>query len=97
MSVQENCTYTDATFTEGAYDCKEIPATPLHQLSGRPDVSLPLDLQVGVGVQYVGDSHLAQDFDNAGTKLPDYTVVDLSIRYSPSIVKGLDVFLAVRL
>ncbi len=93
--VELNYTYTDATFTEGANDGKHIPLTPDHTAALGLNTSLSSEVALNTRVRYVDGAYLGGDYANDGAMLSSYVVVDLSLRYSPAAVAGLEAYVAV--
>lgn len=90
-----NYTYTKAVFTGGGNEGKDIPLVPRHAGSVGVTLSLPFDLSLRTAVRYNGEVYLGGDYANEMDKLPAYTVADISLRYTPAKMDGLDVFVAV--
>ena len=88
-----NYTYTDAEFSNGANDGKDIPLVPEHMAGGFVRVDLPMDISVYTTVKYIGTCYLGGDTANSGDKLDDYTIVNLFIDYTPPFIEGLRVYL----
>ncbi len=92
--LSANYTYTEAEFTEGAYDGNDVPLVPNHKASTGVDLFLPMNVTAGGVVTYVGESYLGGDKANTGDRLDAHTVLDLSLRYAPARVAGLELTLA---
>lgn len=92
--LSANYTYTDAEFTEGEYDGNDVPLVPNHKASVGLEAFLPLNVTAGAVATYVGESYLGGDKANAGDRLDAHTVLDLSLRYAPARLSGLELTLA---
>ena len=90
-----NYTYTEAEFTDGPNDGKEIPLVPEHKASLAMETDLPLDIALRAVATYVGESWLGGDYANAGDRIDDYTVVDLFARRDCPRVEGLSIYVGV--
>ncbi len=95
VRLSGNYTYTEAVFTGGDNDGKDIPLVPRHKATLSAGVALPLGLDASVVSTYVGSSRLGGDNANARDKLPEYIVVDFVLRYVSSVVTGLEAHVAV--
>lgn len=73
--------YVQARFIDGAYAGKDICLVPNDELSAtltlRPCAKITLQSEY----QWVGPSYEGNDFRNAKEKMPDYSVVNLMLRY----------------
>jgi len=90
--VGGNYTFTDATFTDGMNEGKDIPLVPAHKASVDVRFFFPPELTLDTVARYVGASYLGSDFINAGPKLDGYTTVDIFLRHDSKAVEGLSVW-----
>ncbi|WP_346826156.1 ferrichrome porin FhuA [Serratia inhibens] len=79
-------TYTDAKYTEDTnFQDKPTPEIPKHTASLWADYTFHetavSGLTLGSGVRYVGTSSSFNSADNSTFKVPDYTLVDATIKY----------------
>ncbi|MDT3253833.1 ferrichrome porin FhuA [Serratia sp. root2] len=79
-------TYTDAKYTEDTnFQDKPTPEIPKHMASLWADYTFHetavSGLTLGSGVRYVGTSSSFNSADNSTFKVPDYTLVDATIKY----------------
>ncbi len=81
LELEANYTFTEAEFTTGPNDGKEVPLVPRHTAAGTVRVGLPADLWLDSTVRYTGSSPLGGDVANAGPELDAYTTLDLALRY----------------
>jgi iron complex outermembrane receptor protein len=82
-----NFTYHKATYTDGAYNNKELWLVPNWMANVGLEIYLPYNLMLRPEVRYVGDCFLSQDYDNTGEKLDSYTLINLYLSYKPSFGK----------
>lgn len=73
--------YRKATFEAGPNSGKEVPLVPNNLFSANLDLFLPYSFDLVTMVRFADDSYLSGDIDNNTEKLPDYTVVDILLRY----------------
>lgn len=95
LEADANYTYTEAVFTGGPNEGKDIPLVPRQAGSVGATLMLPLDLALRAAVRYNGEVYLGGDYANEMDKLPAYAVMDVSLRCTPGKVEGLDLFVAV--
>jgi iron complex outermembrane recepter protein len=95
LAVDAGYTYTEAVFTSGVNDGRDIPLVPRNTATIGVTLSLPFDLSLRTAARYTGAQRLGGDYANAGEQLPSYTVADLLLRYTPRSAEGLDAFIAV--
>ncbi len=87
--------FTDAVFSEGAYDGNDVPLVPNHTVTVNGEVSLTSDLAALGTAHYAASQRSGSDFANALDKLDAYGTLDLALRYEPHFVKGLRLFAGV--
>jgi iron complex outermembrane receptor protein len=95
VKLSGNYTFNDTRFTEGANDGKDVPLVPMHKASADVKLLLPLDLAFDTVATYTSDCFLGGDDSNVGPKLPSYTVVNMFLRCTPKVVRGLEVYAGV--
>ena len=95
--MDANYTYTEAKFTAGDNDGKDVPLVPHHRASVGATAFLPLDFSLRGVVLFTGDQYLGQDFANAGNKLSSYTLFNMLLRYTPGYLDrwGVDAFVGI--
>ncbi len=95
--LDANYTYTEAVFTAGENDGKDVPLAPRHKARVGATAYLPLDFSLRGVVLYTGDQRLGQDFANEGSLLSGYTLFNLVLRYTPGYLErwGVDAFAGV--
>ncbi|MFO7534669.1 MAG: TonB-dependent receptor [Kiritimatiellia bacterium] len=84
LELLASYTWTDAEFTSGLNDGKNIPLVPEHLASLTLRLGLPLDLTLDTTGHYTGSSPLGGDISNAGDKLDAYSTLDMMVRYAPA-------------
>lgn len=92
LRMHASYTFTSARFTGGANDSNDVPLVPRHHITVGGDVSLPLDLAAGAQVNWVSRQYLGGDYTNLGPQLDAYATLDLLLRWTPSILPGLQIF-----
>jgi iron complex outermembrane receptor protein len=88
-------TVVDAKFTSGPDDGKDVPLVPSYKAG--------MEIQLGLGegflfdsfATFTGKSRLGGDRANIASKLDDYIIVDVFLRYAPHFVKGLEAYVGV--
>ena len=88
-------TYTDAEFTGGANDGRELPLAPRHEATAAAELDLPGHLTFSAALNYVGEQVLGGDYANTQERLDAYTTVDAGLRYVAVHPKGLQIFAGV--
>lgn len=83
LEFEGTYTHTDAEFTSGPNDGKEVPLVPEQLASGTVRIGLPKELWLDTTVRYAGECPLGGDVMNAGDKLDAYTIVNMMARYQP--------------
>lgn len=92
LTINGNYTYVEARFTDGMNSGNDVPLVPREQAALGVQVPLPLDLRFDSTARYVGDSNIGGDNANTQSKLSDYIVVDLFLRYVSSALDGLEAY-----
>jgi iron complex outermembrane receptor protein len=95
MTLGANYTYTAAEFTGGENDGHSVPLVPKHMGSAWLDSALPWDFSLKTSAAYVGSQYLGGDNGNLGPRLSDYTVVNLLLRYNPSLLPAFSFYAGV--
>jgi len=92
LLLNASYTWTDARFTAGPNDGREIPLVGRHKVTAGGEVALPLDCAAGAQFTYVSRQVLGGDVANQSPELDAYTTVDLRLRYTPRRLAGLEIF-----
>jgi len=87
FSLFGNYTYHKATFENGMNNKKEIPLVPRHMANAGLDIYLPFHVTLRTEVRHVGESFLSGDNDNNAEKLNDYTIMNVSAYWKPTLGK----------
>jgi iron complex outermembrane receptor protein len=74
-------TFTDATFTAGPRDGKDIPLVPHHRAMAGAEFTLPFGVSLDVSANHVGSMYLGGDNANTADRLGAYTTADALVRY----------------
>ena len=80
-----NITYQKAFFNAGPNEDKEIPLVPNVMANANLEVSLPYNIFLNPQLHFIGDSFLANDYDNNAEKLKGHYRVDFFIYWRPEI------------
>jgi iron complex outermembrane receptor protein len=84
LELASSYTYTDAEFTSGPNDGKDIPLVPPQLATGSVILGLPADLFFDTTIRYADSSPLGGDVANEGDELDSYYTLDLKVRYRPA-------------
>jgi iron complex outermembrane recepter protein len=91
-----NYTYTDATFTDGPNDGKDIPLVARHKSGGSVELQVAKGVSAESVVTHVSASPFGGDYANAKEDLDGYTLVDFYVRYQPAWLKGVRTYAGVQ-
>jgi iron complex outermembrane receptor protein len=69
-------TYTDASFTSGAYDGKQIPMVPSNKATAQLGWNSSTLGNYTAQLNYVGERHISGDYTNNLQSLPGYVTLD---------------------
>ncbi len=76
-----NYTHSAGEFTNGQYKGKKLSLVPAGKAFIAADISPLRGLVLSAKASYTGNCYLSGDYDNEASKLKDYTLLDLSLRY----------------
>ncbi|MEA2081129.1 MAG: TonB-dependent receptor, partial [Elusimicrobiota bacterium] len=76
-----NYTYSAAEFTDGQYKGKKLSLVPAGKAFIAADISPARGLVLSSKASYTGSCYLSGDYDNEVSKLKNYTLLDISLRY----------------
>jgi iron complex outermembrane recepter protein len=95
VRLSGNYSFTEGVFADGPDKHNDIPLAPRHKASLSAALELPYRLHLSLVATYVGSSRLGGDNANNRSKLADYTVADMVLRYVADDASGLEVYAAV--
>jgi iron complex outermembrane receptor protein len=78
-----NITYQKAVFEEGINKDKKIPLVPDLMANANLEINLPYNISLNPRMHFIGDSFLANDYDNNAEKLQGHFRWDLYIYWRP--------------
>ena len=81
--------YTDAEFTKGANDGKDIPLVPDWKANAGIDFKFVNGLRYRVQYNYVGEQYFGSDYGNNYDKMDSHNTVDMYLSYN---LKGFEIF-----
>jgi len=76
-----NYTHSAGEFTNGQYKGKKLSLVPAGKAFIGADISPARGLVLSAKASYTGNCYLSGDYDNEVSKLKDYTLLDISLRY----------------
>lgn len=80
--------FVDARFVEGENAGKLVPLVSQHDFKAGLSAVLPFGLSFGPSVHYRGESYAGGDFANEGDKIPEYFLLDASVRFVTAALDG---------
>jgi iron complex outermembrane receptor protein len=81
LELQGSYSFVNAQFTSGANNGNDFSMVPAHEFSGIVTFVLPLNVRLGVNVDYRGSAYQSGDNSNALPKVDDYILYGASISY----------------
>jgi iron complex outermembrane receptor protein len=81
--------YTDAEFTKGANDGKDIPLVPDWKANAGIDFKFANGLRYRVQYNYVGEQYFGSDYGNDYDEMDSHNTVDMYLSYN---FKGFEIF-----
>ncbi|MDO9513167.1 MAG: TonB-dependent receptor [Elusimicrobiota bacterium] len=76
-----NYTHSAAEFTDGQYKGKKLSLVPAGKAFIAADISPARGLVLSAKASHTGNCYLSGDYNNEVSKLKDYTLLDISLRY----------------
>jgi iron complex outermembrane receptor protein len=81
LELQTAYSFVDAKFTSGINKNKMLPMVSAHEASGNVTIKMPLNINLGVDLDYRGDFYPGGDYSNAQKKIDGYFLLGASISY----------------
>jgi iron complex outermembrane receptor protein len=82
LALQGSYSYVDAKFSDGVNKEKKIPLVSAHEISAAIAYTFPLNITLGIDLDYRGEAIQGGDFSNAQKKIDGYFLLGASLSYT---------------